>query len=295
MTSTSDRTRNALLDEAMQVAEQAAAQAGVWVSCVTDLATMRTVAEVCRTIWQSPDGSGPITSELLRALTHAGNYVAAAFRGDEVVGASVAFLGRGHAGLHSHLTGVLPAAQGRSVGSALKWHQRAWAVRHGLESISWTFDPLLLRNAAFNLNRLGTRGVEYLVDFYGQLQDTQNSGAASDRMMAMWHVGAMHVRDAGRGRRIQLSAEDLLRAGAVHGLCRDPDGEPRIVPVDGVGPVVLVQLPDGIQALRRSAPELADRWRMTTRAVLHPLFEAGYAATHLTKEGQYVLESRPAT
>ncbi|MEU7991597.1 GNAT family N-acetyltransferase, partial [Streptosporangium canum] len=77
-------------------------------------------------IWHPDPGSAPITVELMRALSHAGNYVAGAYEDGRLVGASVGFLAA-PAGrvLHSHVTG---AAVGRGIGFALKLHQRAWAL-----------------------------------------------------------------------------------------------------------------------------------------------------------------------
>ena len=97
-----------------------------------------------------------MTLELLRAFTKAGNYVGGAFDGGRLVGACVGFF---HApaedALHSHIAGVAPGLTGRNVGFALKLHQRAWALLRGVSEIAWTFDPLVSRNAYFNLVKLG--------------------------------------------------------------------------------------------------------------------------------------------
>ena len=98
-----------------------------------------------------------------------------------LIGAAVAFFGIDH--LHSHITGVDPATQSRGVGFALKLHQRAWALDRRIESVHWTFDPLVGRNAYFNLHKLGARAIEYLPDFYGRMTDGINGGdATSDRL-----------------------------------------------------------------------------------------------------------------
>ena len=103
-------------------------------------------------IWRFRPGRAPITVEMMRALSHAGNYVAGAFEGDRLAGGSVGS-SAGHP-LHSHVTG---AAIGRGIGFALKLHQRAWALARELERITWTYDPLVRRNAHFNLAKLGAR------------------------------------------------------------------------------------------------------------------------------------------
>ena len=69
--------------------------------------------------------------------------------------------------MHSHITGVLPEYQSHGLGRLLKQHQREWAFARDVGHITWTFDPLVARNAHFNLRVLGTRVTEYLVNHYG--------------------------------------------------------------------------------------------------------------------------------
>ena len=107
--------------------------------------------------------------ELLRALGHTGGYVAGAFSDNRMVGGSLGFLGRHHGELvlHSHVTGILPGVRKTGLGRQMKLHQREWAAEQGLDTIIWTFDPLVRRNAWFNIGVLGARVDAYLVDFYG--------------------------------------------------------------------------------------------------------------------------------
>ena len=95
--------------------------------------------------------------ELLRALGHAGGYVAGAFSDNRMVGGSLGFLGRhdGELVLHSHVTGILPGVRQTGLGRQMKLHQREWAAEQGLDTIVWTFDPLVRRNAWFNIGVLG--------------------------------------------------------------------------------------------------------------------------------------------
>ena len=129
--------------------------------------------------------------ELIRAIGHAGGYVAAAYDDGDVVGGSLGFLGRhlGAPSLHSHVTGILPGVRRTGLGRAMKLHQRAWAAANGLTWVTWTFDPLVRRNAWFNLGVLGAVVHEYLVDFYGPIDDTINAGDESDRLLVAWAVG----------------------------------------------------------------------------------------------------------
>ena len=125
-------------------------------------------------------------------LAHGGAYVVGARRDDGTLvgvtlGVFVEPLGKA---LHSHLTGAVTAAASQGVGRALKLHQRAWARVRGMQAITWTYDPLVARNAYFNLVRLGARPIEYLVDFYGTLGPATVPGQESDRVLVSWDITA---------------------------------------------------------------------------------------------------------
>src|SRR5262245_50269041 len=176
------------LDGAVQVADAAALSAGVTVRALSDLAELEQVVELLSGIWGRPENP-PMTLELLRAFTKAGNYVGGAFEDGRLVGACVGFF---HAPnedtLHSHIAGVSRTASGRSIGFALKLHQRAWALAHGVAEIAWTFDPLVARNAYFNLAKLGAVPTEYLTNFYGAMSDDINGADDSDRLLVRWRL-----------------------------------------------------------------------------------------------------------
>ena len=97
----------------------------------------------------------------LRAMAAHGGQVLGAFAGDEMVGALVGLVGLtedGRPTLHSHITGVAPDRQHRGVGFLLKRAQRDWCLGRGIDVVTWTMDPLVARNARFNLHRLGAVG-----------------------------------------------------------------------------------------------------------------------------------------
>lgn len=254
------------------------------------LSELQAAADLYQHVWKTDTRAAPVSPDLMRALSHAGGYVAGAFEGPRLVAAGLAFHTDGtEAGLHSHIAAVLPDVQGRDVGRALKLHQRAWALGHGISTISWTYDPLLRRNAWFNLTKLGAWAVGYLVDFYGVMDDTQNAGDESDRAVALWNLEAEHVHKAADGILLELDEEVLLGQGAAMAL-RDRDGEPELHPVPTGARQVLVQIPEGVQALRQSDPGRARRWREASRGVLEPLLAGPYVATGFTRSGCYVLE-----
>jgi predicted GNAT superfamily acetyltransferase len=223
-------------------------------------------AALLASIWGTPTVEPP----LMVALSHSGAYVAGAFDGAAMVGACVGYFSQplGET-LHSHVAGVAPGTNRRGIGVALKLHQRAWALERALTHITWTFDPLVSRNAAFNLQRLGVDIAEYLVDFYGEMSDGVNAGQGSDRLFARWSLDAPWPPPREVGREL-----DPTRASAV--LSSDGDGapHPRDAPRDAT--VLTVAVPPDIEELRRSDPTLAARWRHAVRDAMAPLLERGY-------------------
>ena len=150
--------------EATQAAVAAASAADVVVRELHRVDQLKAAQQLFEAVWRPAEGQpSPMTGELLRALAHAGCYVAGAYAGARMVGASAGFFTAppGPA-LHSHITGVAPQGQHRGVGFALKVHQRAWALARGITEVVWTFDPLVARNAWFNLAKLGARPTAYL-------------------------------------------------------------------------------------------------------------------------------------
>ncbi|OPG13440.1 GNAT family N-acetyltransferase [Microbispora sp. GKU 823] len=231
-------------------------------------------------IWRPDPGGEPVTVEMMRALSHAGNYVAGAFRRDRLVGASVGFVAAPpRRALHSHVTGTLA---GQGVGFALKLHQREWALDRGLETITWTYDPLVRRNAHFNLAKLGARPEEYLPAFYGTMGDAINAGDESDRVLAVWPLTSPHVLAAVRGEPSPVE----VPPDAATGL-DDDDGRPVRRRTDAE--TVLVAVPGDIETLRVTDPAAARAWRLALREVLGDLLREGARVTGFHDKSCYVV------
>ncbi|WP_051468910.1 hypothetical protein [Actinomadura oligospora] len=249
-------------------------RAGPVVRELRELAEFDAVVRLVEEIWGVDADGDPVSAEMMRALSHAGNYVAGAYQDGRLVGASVAFFATPiGTSLHSHLTGVSGA--GRGVGLALKLHQRDWARARGLSRITWTFDPLVRRNAYFNLVKLGARPVEYLPSFYGAMGDAINSGDESDRVLAAWDINETETRLGDPGR----PAEYALR---------DRDGRPETM--DTGARRVLIELPADIETLRRTDPDAARAWRMAVREVLGGLLADGARVTGFHDRTAYVVD-----
>jgi predicted GNAT superfamily acetyltransferase len=234
-------------------------------------------------IWHFAPGDPPITLELMRALSHAGGYVAGAFDGDRLVGASAGFLAAGGA-LHSHVTGT---TAGHGIGPALKLHQRRWALERGLARITWTYDPLVRRNAHVNLAKLGARPREYLPNFYGVMGDAINRGDESDRLLVEWPLTAPHVEARVEALERREPHVTPVPAGAVAALA-DEGGRPAIGPVDSG--TVLVAVPADIERLRRADPGTAKAWRHAVRDVLGGLMAEGRLVTGFAGKSAYIVE-----
>ncbi|MGB7847562.1 MAG: GNAT family N-acetyltransferase [Candidatus Acidiferrum sp.] len=126
---------------------------------------------------------------------HTGGQVLGAFDGDTLVGFTKAVVGlHDHTPyLHSHMTGVLPSHRNRHVGRLLKLFQREDALRRGIRLVEWTFDPLEIKNAHFNLNRLGAISRRYIPSFYGITTSPLHRGLPTDRLLAEWHLDSPRV------------------------------------------------------------------------------------------------------
>lgn len=222
---------------------------------------MADVLRVADAVWGIAPG-GLVGPDFLVALAHADGYVVGAYDSSHrMVGMSFGFMGR-HDGdpiLHSHVTGIVPELQNCGLGATIKRHQRDWAAARGLHAVTWTFDPLVRRNAWFNLQRLGARAVEYHVNFYGPLGDDINGDDESDRLLARWDIEEFttQVNDS-----------------------RVSDSR------------FTVPTPEDIVALRHTHPDEARRWRVRLREQLAPLLRT-HDATGVTTDGDYVVTPKP--
>jgi predicted GNAT superfamily acetyltransferase len=267
---------------AFAAAHTAASVAGVEVRELDTPAAAAAAANLFCAIWRAPDEAAPLSADLMRALNTTGNYVAGAFTGDTLVGAAVAFYtDENPTALHSHICGVAGGMQGRSVGFALKLHQRAWALHRNIAMISWTADPLVRRNIYFNLAKLGATVTAYLPDFYGPMRDGLNAGDPSDRLLLTWSLSSDHVTTATEGHPhiLTIDSHPLLTV--------TPQGAP--LPPTIAAPTLRCELPTDIVALRRTQPELATTWRIALRTALTTAIADGYRVIGVDKNGSYLL------
>lgn len=266
------------MTEAWGAYVRAAAAARITVRELDGIAELQRAEQVLGGIWGVP-GNPPLGSELMRAMRKADGYVAGAFdvaggadgaggAGGEMVGVCVGFHSVPAARtMHSHIAGVVPSMAGRHAGFALKLHQRAWCLERGITLMEWTFDPLVARNAYFNLAKLGASCAEYLPDFYGSMADGINdSEDASDRILVHWRLDSPEVAAACDGRRAEVAD---VAGGS------------------------WVEVPGDIEALRISDPAQAREWRTKVREQLLSGLESGRVAGFDRDKGYLLVGPTP--
>ena len=253
---------------------------------------LREAADLFARIWETPSVP-PMPHDVLRSLVHAGGRVHAAFRGGHLVGAAVAvFSAPADAACYSLIAAVSPDAESRGIGLALKLAQRAWALRAGATRMVWTFDPLLRRNARFNMARLGAVGTEYLVDFYGEIADGVND-PETDRLAVSWHLlSPLPPFTARSGLPGSPGPPGEGELPAI--LASGPGGEPVAGMMPGPSTRYRCWIPADILAIRRTDPALARRWRFAVRTALGGAVAEGYQVTGVSDPGWYVLEKAQA-
>lgn len=155
------------------------------------------------------DSGTEITPNLLQAMVHSGAYLSGAFIEEKCIGAAFAFPATTSGPhLHSHMTAVLDGYRDQGIGYALKIDQWFWAKKNNYKEITWTFDPLVARNAKLNLTKLGVDISGYYPNFYGDMPDALNAGDESDRLMASWKV--IGDQPTPRSMILNPSATDIL-------------------------------------------------------------------------------------
>jgi len=220
------------------------------ISQVSSIEEMEAVSAFLCRVWAG--GPEVVPFDLGIAVLHVGAYCSAAYDGNEMVAASFGFRGvfNGKSILHSHVTGSFQPG----AGYALKQHQFNWAKHEGLTGITWSFDPLVRRNCVFNFDKLGATAVEYLPNFYGTMTDEINAGDDSDRLFVYWDL-----------------------SGPKPDQATSPDA-------------IAIEIPEDIEALRRTDLAAAKEWRVKTREALAPLLADGWTITRMKDRTHLLVE-----
>jgi len=173
----------------------------------------------------------------------------------------------------SHMLGVRERARNLGLGRRLKEYQRKRMHDLGATRIFWSFDPLMSKNAYFNLNRLGAEVVEYVPDMYGTTSSPLHLGMPTDRLI-------VSLRTDGRGERRSavLSADYPVMSA----FPRDHD---RPMPSSATStPAVLIEIPADILGVLSRSTSTAEQWRLAVRVHFQWALSNGYAVAGLLRD-----------
>jgi predicted GNAT superfamily acetyltransferase len=249
---------------------------------------MSAVESLQRLIWSGSE-TDVIPAHMLLAAAHNGGLALGAFAGTDLVGVAFGFPGiyatpdGPRLKHHSHILGVRPDWSGKGVGFALKRAQWQVVRKQGIDRITWTYDPLLSRNAHLNITRLGAVCNTYLRSEYGEMRDGLNNGLPSDRFQVDWWLNSKRVeRRLSRRPRPVLALDHYLNAGATMFAAitvHDPASRPPEKTPSLTGTLLLIEIPTDFPALKAVDMTLARDWRFYSREIFEDAFSIGYLVT----------------
>ena len=156
---------------------------------MTELAEFREAVRIQRIIWGFEDLE-LLPVRLFVVAEKVGGQVLGAFDGDDLIGFCLAIPGirESKIYLHSHMLGVLTEYRDAGAGLGLKLDTARDALARGIDLIEWTFDPLEIKNAYFNIERLGAIVRRFVPNQYGITTSHLQAGLPTDRCIAEWHL-----------------------------------------------------------------------------------------------------------
>ena len=255
-----------------------------------DLRPVRSLAEyhACVKLQAEVWGRGfeCVPANVLQVATYVGGLCLGAFMPDgELCGLVFGLAGtlEGAPSHWSHLLAVRESARNLGVGRLLKEYQRELLARRGIPEMRWSFDPMIVKNAHFNLNRLGARVVRYVPNMYGITDSPLHHGLATDRLVVAWSTSGPPAPHS-----LNLSPAPLLTAEP------QPDDDV-LEPGDRRPPTVWIEVPTDFQQLLALSPRAARAWHEAVRAHFLWALGNGYTVTGLYRtpigaRSFYVLE-----
>ena len=164
------------------------------VRSIVDLPELREAVRIQKLIWNFDDVD-LLPVRLFVVAGKVGGQTMAAFDGDKMVGflLSIPGIKKGSIYLHSHMMGVLEEYRNAGAGRAMKLAQRTEALSREVKLVEWTFDPLQLKNAFFNIERLGAVVRRYVLNQYGVSSSPLQAGLPTDRCIVEWALESTRV------------------------------------------------------------------------------------------------------
>ena len=235
-------------------------------SCETHAEYQRCV-EMQTSVWGFED-TDLVPKEIFIVAAKTGGQVHGAFDGDKLVGFAMAMpaIRAGNTYLHSHMLAVDASYRDRGLGRQLKLYQRSEALHAGIDLMEWTFDPLALKNAHLNINRLGAVMHRYVRNQYGETSSPLHAGVPTDRLVAAWNLNSPRVMAVLAGEAIATK--------------------------DGEAAEVEIAVSTQIDWLRQDDPAAAKDILDTVRKSFESSFDDGLTVTGFRKtekEGVYLL------
>jgi predicted GNAT superfamily acetyltransferase len=274
------------------------------IKIIDEIGEMQYVEQLQRMVWNVSE-TDIVPAHLINSAVHNGGLLIGAYVEQNLVGFVFGFPGMyptpdGPRLKHySSMLGVRSDISGHGLGFALKRAQWQMVRHQGIDRITWTYDPLLSRNAWLNITRLGAVCNTYLPNFYGTMDDDLNRGLPSDRFDVDWWVNSPRVNlRLSRRRRKHLDLAHFLSGGAViiNPAMLDTQGFPhpaaaRELQFSKGLPILLVEIPSDFQAVKAGDLQLALAWRLHTRTIFEQLFGAGYLVTDFVRVTERPLRS----
>jgi predicted GNAT superfamily acetyltransferase len=263
---------------------------------ITDISELRKVEQLQKDVWGIAD------LEVFPALAmipmlEVGGVLIGAFDGEVMAGFVFGFPGQEHgkAILHSDMLAVRPEYRRHGLGAKLKLAQRRRALAIGIDTITWTFDPLQARNARLNFGNLGVTSKRYCPNYYGETTSFLHQNG-TDRLWVTWELESDRVRrriaDAG-----STSTTDPNVSTALLITENKEPFEANAQPDSAAS--IAIEIPADINTLLSQDHRLALRWREATRKVFTALIDSGHYVAEFDfvtgsygQVGRYILDRR---
>jgi predicted GNAT superfamily acetyltransferase len=269
-------------------ASPADAPSAVVIRPLASLPDYRACVALQREIWG--DAFEVVPAAILQVTTHVGGVALGAFDQEgQLVGFVFGLSGvDGGKAIHwSHILGVRPELRDAGIGRRLKEYQRQELERRHIGEMYWTYDPLIAKNAHFNLNVLGARVLRYAPDMYGETGSPLHHGLATDRLVVRC--------DTARPPREASATLDAFDAHTPVLTPHPQPGDAVLATTDSRSPRLRIEVPADFAQLLVDSPAGAKAWHLATRehfqwALGHDYVVTGFRRDPVTSRAFYMLE-----
>lgn len=232
----------------------------------------------------------------MKPLVEVGGILVGAFLQEKMIGFVLGFAGRqgNKSIIHSDMLAVLPEYRSYGLGFRLKLAQRERALATGIDTITWTFDPLRALNANLNFARLGVTASRYEIDYYGETSSVLHQ-LGTDRLWVTWALNSK--RTIARIEPDVGSSETSIPKDSVKLVAVGEKQQPRSMD-ELNSDNALIEIPTNLDELLKQQPSLAADWRMATRQAFTKALSSDYIVDDFVidkeaRKGTYLLMWSP--